>query len=628
MRAPIFLFLAAVATATSPNWHPNIVDHNERGPLLGSFFGTPGINATFDYVVVGGGTAGLTIAARLAERNATVAVVEAGGFYETDNNVFSIVPGYCSYYTGSAEDDFQPLIDWGITTVPQINVLDRMFHYARGKTLGGSSARNYMLYQRPTVGSLQQWASQVCDRTYTWDDFLPFFKRSVNYTHLDPSLYTNSSNTQDASAFSPSGGPIHVSFGNYVDPFGTWAQKAFIAAGMTQIDGLNSGYLLGSAYATLTINPANAHRSSSESGFLQHAIENGLPLTVYKNSLALRILFQSKKATGVLVESSGTFGTPSVKFVLSAKKEVIVSAGTFQSPQLLMVSGIGPCDHLAEFGIECLENLLGVGQNMEDHVLFGTTHRVNVRTASARANNATLAAELFQLYLINATGPLSILGPGVYGWEKLPIPYRSRLSERSLNILADYPEDWPEIEWLPVAAYNGYNRNKQTEDPRDGHNYATLNTALIAQRSKGTVRLQSANMTTLPLVDPNWLSDPTDVEMAIEAFKRQREIWKIFVDLGVADPEEAFPGSNYSTDAEILHVIKQTIASVYHASGTCKMGCKGDKTAVVDNRGHVFGTQNLRVVDASIFPFLPPGHPQSIVYALAEKIAIDIIEGR
>jgi choline dehydrogenase len=346
---------------------------------------------------------------------------------------------------------------------------------------------------------------------------------------------------------------------------------------------------------------------------------------VYKNTLAQKILFDSnKKATGVQVTAAGSFGTPSVNFTINAHNEVILSAGAFQSPQLLMVSGIGPCVDISKFGIPCVSNLPGVGQNMQDHPIFGIAHRVNVNTASAGLNNATLAALGIQLYINNATGPLSIFGPGIYGWEKLPQPYRSNLTKSSLQALSTFPADWPEIEWLPVGAYNGYNLNKQTADPRDGHNYATINTALIAPMSRGTVELQGPDMTTPPLINPNWLVDPTDSDVAVQSFKRQREIWDELVKLGVADPVEAFPGSNYTTDAQIRQIISESMTTVYHASATCKMGLGNDSMAVLDSQARVYGVQNLRVVDASSFPFLPPGHPQSTVFALAEKIA-DVI---
>ncbi|KAF3762736.1 putative GMC oxidoreductase [Cryphonectria parasitica EP155] len=599
--------------------------------LSESFFGVPGTNATYDYVIVGGGTAGLTLATRLAEANASVAVVEAGGFYETDNGNLSVVPGYATYFTGSELNNFQPLIDWGIATTEQAAPISRRLHYARGKTLGGSSARNYFLYQRPTIDSMQKWADEVDDDSFTWDNMLPYFKKSVNYTAFSNSSYTNSSNLQDPAAFSPSGGPVQVSFSNAVDPFGTWARLAFIKAGMPQITGLSSGKLIGSAYAALTVDPTNGQRSSSESSFLHAAIDAKLPgLTVYKNTFATQIQFASNSttlATGISALTAGTFGTGSVEFTLTARNEVILSAGAFQSPQLLMVSGIGNCTELGEFGIECRRNLPGVGNNLWDHPIFGSARRVNVQTGSASVNNPSLAATLVAEYLSTAGGPLSIFGPGYYGWEKLPEPYRSNLTNSTRAALdAAFPSDWPEIEWLPVAAYNGDNENKQTADPKDGHNYATINACLVAPLSRGTVKLAGPDMLTLPEVNPGWLSSPADLDLSVQAFRRQRAIWDSLAEMGVADTEEAYPGSSVQTDDEIKAWIGESMTTVYHASGTCKMGVATDASAVVDSDGLVFGFENLRVVDTSAMPFLTPGHPQSVVYAMAERLADVILD--
>lgn len=291
-----------------------------------------------------------------------------------------------------------------------------------------------------------------------------------------------------------------------------------------------------------------------------------------------------------------------------------------------MVSGIGPKAILSQFGIPVLKDLPGVGQNMWDHTLFGTDYRVNVNTASAALNNATLAAAAVKLFQQNATGPLSVFGAGVYGFENLPQPYRSHLTNASLSALAaNFPPDWPELEWLPVSAYSGYQEDKQTADPRDGSNYATINTAIVSPLSRGNVTLQSASMLDPPLINPNWLTNPTDIELAIQSVHRQREIWAYLTSQGLTNGVEALPGANVTSDADILAYIQKSVLQVYHAAATCKMGSRNDSMAVIDSQARVYGTQYLRVVDASSFPFLPPGHPQSTVYALAEKIAANIL---
>ncbi|KAL8719939.1 MAG: hypothetical protein Q9225_003116 [Loekoesia sp. 1 TL-2023] len=479
---------------------------------------------------------------------------------------------------------------------------------------------------RPTKGSMQKWADEVGDQSYAWDNFLEYYKKSCNYTAPNKALY-NATISQDPSAFDPQGGPLRVSFSNYADAFGSWAQKGFTGVGMNLQNGMNSGILNGSSFSTLSIDPRNGYRSSSESSFLQAALQNGTAPMIYKSSLATRLLFDGNNtASGVSVTTAGPYGVPPLEYTLSARKEVIVSAGVFQSPQLLMVSGVGPQDQLERNNINVRKILPGVGQNMWDHVLFGISHRVNVLTGSAGLNSPAVAARLAEQFRTNGSGPLAAFGAGYYGWEDLPQPYRSALSNSSLQDLATFPADWPELEWLPISAFLGYQRNRQTEDPRDGYNYATLNPGIIAPMSRGNITINSSEMLDHPIINPNWLTHPTDQELAVQGFKRTREIWKILQDGGLTvGTDEYFPGFNVTSDKDILDFIQRSLMTIYHAAGTCKMGKPDDSMAVVDSHARVYGTQNLRVVDASAFPFLPPGHPQSTVYALAEKIAADIL---
>ena len=208
----------------------------------------------------------------------------------------------------------------------------------------------------------------------------------------------------------------------------------------------------------------------------------------------------------------------------------------------------------------------------------------------------------------------------------MPEPYRGNLSKRAITALSGFPSDWPELEWLPVSAYLGYQRNRQTEDPRDGYNYATVNPGLLAPLSRGTVGISSPDMADPPILNPNWLTDPTDQEIAVQSFRRSREIWSVLAEQGLTVGDvETLPGLNVTSDRDILTYIQRSLMTIYHAAGTCKMGNFSDIMAVVDSKARVFGIKNLRVVDASSFPFLPPGHPQATVYALAEKIAADIM---
>ena len=471
---------------------------------------------------------------------------------------------------------------------------------------------------------MDQWADQVGDQSYSFKNLFPSFEKSVQYT--PPSIpYKNSSNVQSIGAFAANGGPLQVSFGKYEDPFGTWAQRAFQAVGQAAIKGFQLGQLIGSAYIPFTEDPTNAHRSSSESSFLESTKSQMVKLKVYNNTLVEKIVFQGSDncATGVTVASYGTNGPKGAPYTLHARREVIVSAGTFQSPQLLMVSGVGPRATLQHFKIPVLHDSPGVGQNLWDQPFFGTTFRVDVSTASAPANHPNLNAAAVAEYVKSASGPLTNADVPIIGWEKLP---SSTLSATTQKALSTFSSDWPQLEFLPIGDYLGNGSNFATADPLDGYNYASIATALVSPLSRGNVTLASANMADAPLINPNWLTTQPDIEVAIAAFKRQRDVWKALSKITIG--AEYFPGPHVQSDAEILAFIRKNVIPIWHAAATCKMGPKSDPMAVIDTNMHVYGTTNLRVVDASSFPFLPPGHPQSTVYAIAEKIAAEILQGR
>ena len=475
----------------------------------------------------------------------------------------------------------------------------------------------YSCRTRQTIGSADLWAKEVGDESYTFANLLPFYKKGVHYT--PPSLsFSNSSNTQDPSAFSTTGGPLQVSFGGYNDPFATWVQQGLQKVGQEATDGFQSGRLIGSAYYPSTIEPIKATRSSSQSSYLESVL-NFTSLKIYNNTIAHKILFEGRIAKAAKVSSKG------IHYVLHARKEIVVSAGAFQSPQLLMVSGIGPGETLRGLGIPVLKDLPGVGQNLWDQAFFGTTFPVNVPTNSAGLNDPALAQAAIEEYQRSASGPLSVAGTGILGWEKLPSPYRGILSKNTLEALqSSFPADWPELEYLPVSGVLGYQRNYKTEDPVDGHNYATIATAVVAPFSRGNVTINSTNILDPPVINPNWLTNPVDIELAIASFKRQRQIWKALGNL-TTGPEK-IPGDSIQTDADILTFIRESLAPVWHASATCKMGRSSDRLAVVDSNMRVHGFENLRVVDASSFPFLPPGHPQATIYAVAELIVSRILQ--
>ncbi|RDI84619.1 hypothetical protein Vi05172_g5481 [Venturia inaequalis] len=579
--------------------------------------------ATFDYVIVGGGTAGLTLAERLSENpSITVAVVEAGGLYQITNPVLSTTPAGDVLWSGSSPADSNPLVDWNFITQPQAGANGRQLHYARGLCLGGSSARNFMIYQRATVDSLTEWAKIAGDSSYSWDNFLPWYKKSVKFTPPKSSRAANASAEFNAGAFDANGGPLEVSYANYAGPFSSWMEGSFNEIGIPTTQDFNSGSLLGAQYCSSTIDPSSETRESSQTSFLDFA-GTRKNLQVYTLTLAKKILFDSnKKATGVVVSTAG------FPYTLSARKEVIVSAGAFQSPQMLMVSGIGPSSQLKANGIQVIKDLPGVGQGMQDHVFFGPSYRVKTQSLTRLANDLLYTLGQFAGdYGVRKQGPLTNPVCDYLGWEKVPQALRSNFQQSTLQDLSRFPADWPEIEYLSAPGYVGDFANLFASQPKDGYQYASILAALVAPLSRGNVTIISSDTAIKPLINPNWLTSPTDQQVAIAAYKRVRQAFKSNFMKGVIIGDEYFPGNAVQTDAQILNTIRNTVQTVWHASCTCRMGTSDDNMAVVDSKARVFGVSGLRVVDASSFAILPPGHPQSTVYALAEKIAADILAG-
>ena len=273
-------------------------------------------------------------------------------------------------------------------------------HYAQGKTLGGGSARNFLIYQRGTRGAYQQWADMVGDDSYAWDNFLPYFMKAMDFSPPSSARPSNATPQYDPKVLG-SGGPLSVSYPTYAQPFSSWAKKGLEELGINPIDGFESGYLNGSSYTIKTVNPKSVTRESSETSYLTKIGLTKSNLIVYQSTAAMKLLFDdAKKATGVSVNSAGS------EYMLSAKREVIVSAGAFQSPHLLMVSGIGPAETLGQFDIPVLSDLPAVGQNMWDHILGGPSFPVGLPTFTQLQNTSYLAAVTEQ-YISNRSGPLT-----------------------------------------------------------------------------------------------------------------------------------------------------------------------------------------------------------------------------
>lgn len=483
--------------------------------------------------------------------------------------------------------------------------------------LGGCSALNYMAYQHAPIGALQKWADAVDDPSFTYDSVSKYYRKSLNFTPPDQAVrIANATPNYDVSTLS-TGGLLDVTYANYAQALGTWVAKGMEAVGIRpNRGGFTGGNLMGSSYLLSTINHTTGFRESSETAFLQPALGRS-NLVLFDHTLAEQIVFRGNVATGVRVSSGN--GT----FVIEARKEVILSAGVFQSPQLLLVSGVGPRALLRRHNITVVADRPGVGQNLQDHVFFGIAYRVNVVTSShlAYGNNLQIAIDEFNNH---QRGFLSSPGGDFGGYEKIPQDLRTSFSRSTLrgtsaisppalfkiffvnqkhdfkantkgnkSDLASLPNDWPEMQYLTLPAFVGDFQTASVGSPPDGYQYGTLLATINAPFSRGTVSIMSASTRDPPLINPGWLTSQTDVELAVAGFKRLRQIFETPVlRANLTIGPEYFPGANVSTNAQIHENIKRTFNTMYHASATCKMGRPTDKMAVVDTKARVYGVKN------------------------------------
>ena len=540
------------------------------------------------------------------------------------------MPANSVYYLGKAPLWNNPLIDWMQQTTPQAGLDNAKVLFSQGHTLGGGSARNFMWYQRGAKTVYQQWADMTGDQSWSFSAFDSFMKKAVQFTAPkvfqdvpNPNGPKQKSPIYDANGYSKSGGPLQVSYPAFLEPSGAYIGAGLNELGLKQLPGMVDGNLLGWMNCANTIDPLTQTRSSSETSMLRDAIKKNYNLQIFTSALAKKILFNdNKRAYGVDVEVAG-LGSGSVTFTLNATKEVIVSAGAFRSPQLLMVSGVGPAQTLKDCNIPVVSALEGVGQGMMDHIWTAITREVNVLTIAALADPAVAAAANAE-YIAKRTGIDTNPGGTIISFEKLPAGSISASTRAALD--AEFGGDWPDVEYFSQDAYSSNNDDYLLSAP-DFKNYTAMAATVIAPFSRGNVTIVSKDTKDHPLVNPNWLTDPRDVEVILAAFKRMRQLFKTKAMAPVLVGPEVYPGEKVATDAEILANIRRSADTVFHPACTCRMGKSTDSMAVLDSKARVFGVKGLRVVDASAFPRQIPGHPQGTVYGFAEKIAFEIFNG-
>ncbi|WP_322103861.1 GMC family oxidoreductase [Paraburkholderia sp. J41] len=529
------------------------------------------LEGEFDYVIVGAGSAGCVLANRLTQdADISVLLIEAGG--KDDYHWIHIPVGYL-YCIGN------PRTDWLYKTAAEKGLNGRALSYPRGRVLGGSSSINGMIYMRGQREDYDGWARATGDSGWSWDSVLPVFRRSEDHHG-------------GASEFHGAGGEWRVEKQRLkwqiLESFAHAAQEQGIAA----TDDFNRGDNSGVGY--FEVNQKRGVRWNASKAFLREAMKRP-NLTVVTGAHTERVIFEGKRCVGV--EYRGD-----VPYVARARCEVILCAGAVNSPQLLELSGVGAGERLARLGIGVVQDLRGVGENLQDHLQLRMAYRVNgVRTLNTASAHWWGKLMIGVQYALMQSGPMS-MAPSQLGAFAKSNPDDPELTRPDLEY---------HVQPLSLDRFG---------EPLHRFNAFTASVCNLRPTSRGSIHAVSADPKAAPAIAPNYLSTDHDLNVAAHSLRLTRRI-AASAALARYEPHEILPGLAYQTDEELREAAGTIGTTIFHPVGTCRMGRADDPDAVVDARLRVRGVAGLRVVDASIMPTITSGNTNSPTLMIAERAA-------